>query len=121
MRDLGIHVKRGVALFRMDRLPMRLALVACLLTAGWWSVGAPSAPRAAASVTTVSVNSLRSGWDAAQPALSPGNVTSGNFGQLFNTPVDGQVYAQPVIWNGTVLVATENNWAYGLDAVSGAV
>jgi hypothetical protein len=48
-------------------------------------------------------------------------VVSGNFGQLFATHVVGQVYAQPLVVGGTVLVSTEDDWVYGLDAVSGAI
>ena len=42
-------------------------------------------------------------------------------GQLFSTPIVGQVYAQPLVVNDLVFVATEANWIYGIDAVNGAV
>ena len=48
-----------------------------------------------------STNLLRNGWYPDEPTLSPATVTGGNFGQLFNASVDGQVYAQPVIAKGT--------------------
>ncbi|HEY1344997.1 MAG TPA: choice-of-anchor D domain-containing protein, partial [Streptosporangiaceae bacterium] len=41
--------------------------------------------------------------------------------QLFATTVAGQVYAQPIVVGSTVVVATENDWVYGLDAATGAV
>jgi outer membrane protein assembly factor BamB len=40
---------------------------------------------------------------------------------LFSTPVDGQVYSAPTVVGSTLVVATENNHVYGLDAASGAV
>ena len=52
--------------------------------------------------------------------LSPSSVSSANFGKLFSTTVDGQVYAQPLVVGGTVIAATENNAVYGLDSATGA-
>jgi outer membrane protein assembly factor BamB len=40
---------------------------------------------------------------------------------VWNTTVSGEVYAEPVIVGNTVLVATEQNNVYGLNAASGAV
>ena len=74
-----------------------------------------------ADETTVSVDTERTGWDQNEPALSPSAVTSANFGQLFSTAVDGQVYAQPIVVGSTVIVATENNNVYGLNSATGAV
>lgn len=74
---------------------------------------------AAADVGTIAHDSLRTGWDNNEPALSPSAVASSNFGQLFSAPVDGQVYAQPLVIGGIVIAATENNNVYGLDAVTG--
>jgi outer membrane protein assembly factor BamB len=74
-----------------------------------------------ADETTVSADTARTGWDQNEPALAPSQVTSANFGQLFSTAVDGQVYAQPIVVGSTVIVATENNHVYGLNSVTGAV
>lgn len=41
--------------------------------------------------------------------------------QLFSTAVNGQVYAQPLVIGSHVIVATEDNWVYGLNSVTGAV
>ncbi|WP_433305191.1 lectin-like domain-containing protein [Actinoplanes sp. CA-030573] len=68
-----------------------------------------------------SQDNLRTGWDRSEPALAPSTVTSTTFGQLFATKVQGQVYAQPLVIGGTVVVGTEDNYVYGLDAVTGAV
>src|SRR3954451_14691887 len=87
--------------------------MACLLVLA-------AAPRAAAPVTYAN-DAARTGWYPDQPTLSPQSVVSSSFGQLWSTPVDGQVYAQPLLSNGTLFVATENNWIYGMDPRTGAV
>ncbi|MCW2940038.1 MAG: Pyrrolo-quinoline quinone, partial [Actinomycetia bacterium] len=69
---------------------------------------------AAGDVTTVSNDNLRTAWDSAEPGLSPAAVVSSDFGQLFSTQLDGQVYAQPLVADGKLIVATENNKVYGL-------
>ena len=74
-----------------------------------------------ADVTTVSVDSMRTSWDADEPKLSPSDVGAPDFGQLFATQLEGQVYAQPVLAKNTLLVVTEADKAYGLDPVTGAV
>ena len=80
----------------------------------------PAVP-AAADVTTVSVDNLRTGWDAAEPGLTPSDASAPDFGQLFATKLDGQVYAQPVVAKGVLLAVTEKDKAYGLDPVTGAI
>lgn len=76
---------------------------------------------ARADDVTASQDALRTGWDAAEPGLSPAVLRSGRFGQLFRTHVRGQVYAQPVVVGQTVVVATEEDWVYGLGAATGRV
>ena len=71
--------------------------------------------------STASVNDLRTGWDRHEPALSPSAVASSQFGQVFSTSVNGQVYAQPLVIGSTVIVTTENDWVYGLNAATGAI
>lgn len=66
--------------------------------------------------------------------LTPGNVKASTFGKRFSTPVDGQVYAQPLyksnvnITTGAsqgvhnvVYVATEHDSLYAIDSDSGNV
>ena len=98
----------------------RVATVAVFLVAG---AAAPAwfGARAFADEATVSADTLRTGWDQNEPGLAPAQVASAGFGQLWSTAVDGQVYGQPVVAGSTVIVATENNNAYGLDAATGAV
>jgi hypothetical protein len=106
---MGIHARsKGLALFLATVL---LSSTASALLA------APSL----ADETTVSYDTLRTDWDPNEPGLSPSNVSASDFGQLFATQLNGQVYAQQVIAKGVLLAATENNWIYGLDPVTGAI
>ena len=109
-----------------------LALALTMLPAGA-GVAAASSGRAAraAGLTapqlaaqddpTASQDSLRTGWDPDEPGLSPSVVHGASFGQVFRTAVSGQVYAQPLVVGSTVIVATENDWVYGLNASTGAI
>jgi len=99
-------------------LLVTVTLAAALITS--MLPGIP-APAARADDVTASQNDLRDGWDPAETGLTPAVLASGTFGQLFSTQVDGQVYAQPVVVGNTVIVATENDWIYGLNAATGAI
>lgn len=72
--------------------------------------------------TTESADALRTAWYPNQPDLSPSLVKGGSFGLLPGFPVTltGQVYAQPLLANGTLFVATETNDVYGLNPETGA-
>jgi iron transport multicopper oxidase len=108
-------------LSRRLRLPVALAIVgAATLTAATASA-TPSRAAAGPVVVTASHDAQRTGWYPDQPGLAPGKVSSTQFGQLFDTVVTGQVYAQPLVANGTLLVATEQNNVYGLDPDKGTV
>jgi hypothetical protein len=74
-----------------------------------------------ASGITNSSDDLRTGWYPNNSTLTPQLVSGGTFGQLWSTSLEGQITAQPLLANGTLLVATESNKAYGLDPASGAV
>lgn len=81
---------------------------------------------AMASGITNAGDDLRTGWYP-QAGISPELVTGGTFGQLWSAPVDGQVYAQPLVANTTIggkpaetlIVATETDNVYGLDPANG--
>ena len=76
---------------------------------------------AGAVTTTNNGDNGRDGWYPDEPDLSPASITSGDFGQLFSTQLDGAVYGQPLLDNGVLVVTTEADWTYGLDPVSGAI
>ncbi len=69
---------------------------------------------------TNSGDSLRTGWYPDEPSITPQLLSSGTFGRLWSTPVEGQVYAQPLLADGALLVATEDNKVYSLDPATGA-
>jgi len=60
-------------------------------------------------------------WYPNEPLLASSNVTGGNFGELFDTQLNGEVYAQPLVRQPTVLAVTENDYAYGLNSTTGAI
>jgi hypothetical protein len=72
----------------------------------------------------------RTGWNAHEVELTPERVASPDFGKLFDVPVDGLIYAQPLIVTGVdiagtrrdlVIVATEHNSLFVIDANSGEI
>jgi hypothetical protein len=70
---------------------------------------------------TNSSEDLRTGWYPETGGITPQLVSGGTFGQLWSTPVEGQVYAQPLLDKGTLLAATEKNMVYGLNSETGVV
>jgi putative pyrroloquinoline-quinone binding quinoprotein/ASPM-SPD-2-Hydin domain-containing protein/putative pyrroloquinoline-quinone-binding quinoprotein len=117
------------------RGPVSVLVVAAMSAAGLTAVAAGPAAAAAARTaahaatsarpaadeTTAAQNNLRDGWDPNEPALTQSAVEGGQFGQVFKTAVNGQVYAQPLVVGNTVIVATETDWVYGLNAKTGAI
>jgi Abnormal spindle-like microcephaly-assoc'd, ASPM-SPD-2-Hydin len=82
-------------------------------------------PAAWADEVTASANNLRTGWDPAEPGLEPaadsGPVGGPGFGELFEAHLKGQVYGQPVVAGKVLIVVTETDHVYGLNAVTGTV
>lgn len=88
-----------------------------------WSLCVPSQ---AADVLTYHYDNARSGLNAGETRLTPGNVNAKGFGKLFSHPVDGQIYAQPLYvanlylpgkgLHNVAYVATENDTVYAFDA-----
>ncbi|MBD5653675.1 MAG: hypothetical protein IAI50_00660, partial [Candidatus Eremiobacteraeota bacterium] len=71
----------------------------------------------------------RTGWNRTEKVLDVANVGSKRFGLIGNLATDSVVYAEPLFVPGVrihgvahdlVIVVTENDSAYGFDAVSGA-
>jgi outer membrane protein assembly factor BamB len=101
-----------------------LALVVMLLAgcgSGVSSVPSPTprtsaagSPSLGADWTEYHHNSARAGVGPAAPALNSPGVA-------WKAPLDGDVYASPLIVAGHVLEATENNTVYSLDLFSGSV
>jgi iron transport multicopper oxidase len=70
---------------------------------------------------TGAADNLRTGWYPDEPSLAPTSVTPGAFAQAFKTPLQGAIMGQPLLASGTLFVVTEDDMAYGLDPVTGAV
>lgn len=96
--------------------PIRAALLTSIVVAL-----AAAAPALAEQQVTNSSENLRTGWYPEASSITPQLVSGGTFGRLWSTPVEGQVYAQPLLANGTLVVATEDDKVYGLDPASGGV
>jgi hypothetical protein len=96
------------------------AAVAALACVGGLAV-VGRAPAAVADNLTVSADVARTGWDPAEPGLGPASVSASDFGQQFDTQVDGSVYAQPLVVGDTVVITTERAKAYGIDAATGEI
>src|SRR5258708_1336938 len=96
-----------------------------LLAAATGVFGLTSAAPVRADAGTASADTYRSGWDSAEPGLTPASVTASDFGQQFSTQLEtgvfGQIYAQPIVASGTLVAATEMNNVYGLDPATGSV
>ena len=101
------------------RLLTALVAAVLLLASGVVAIVPRSVGRA--DVTTVGNDPLRTSWYSDLNGLSRDDVTASDFGRVFATKLTGQIYAQPVVARGTVVVATEANNVYGLDPTTGAV
>jgi len=98
----------------------------------WMCVAVTPVARLAAQVNVLTYHNDRSrtGQNLAETILTPSNVNSATFGKLFLTTLDGVVDAQPLFISGlsipnqgthdVLIVATENDSLYALDADSGA-
>jgi polyvinyl alcohol dehydrogenase (cytochrome) len=110
----------------------RLTSLAAATMLGWTFAGpAPvlaKAPGAAAthavmaapasgSWTTYHHDNAHTGYDPAAPALGGVSPTSG----WTENTLDGEVYAEPLVYGGRVFTATLNNTVYALDQATGAV
>jgi hypothetical protein len=90
---------------------------------------AGAATGAPIAVTTYHYDTLRTGWNRNETALSAAAFPA-SFGVLQSVALDDQVDAQPLLVPGlqiaggvhdVLYVVTENNSVYALDATSGAI
>ncbi len=73
------------------------------------------------NVTTAGYGNLRDNWDAAEPALTPATIGSTAFGKVFTAHLKGAIYAQPLVFENTLIATTEQARAYGLNPATGAI
>jgi PA14 domain/Chitobiase/beta-hexosaminidase C-terminal domain len=80
------------------------------------------------NVQTYHNDMQRDGLNSQETVLTPKNVNSSSFGLLYTLPVDGQIYAQPLVQcnvavpnqgtHNVVLVCTQNNSVYAFDTTT---
>src|SRR5215469_7059535 len=115
MRTRGIFHVHHHSARRLGLAATGLTLVAGVLpVVGGVVPGATGV--ALADDVTASQNTLRNGWDNTEPNLSPATVKTFSSAPVWNAAVQGSVYAQPLVIGSTVIVATENDMVYGLNA-----
>ena len=90
------------------------------------AAGSPAAsPGTSPSVSPAPAQAGSADWvtyqhDTVRSGIAAGAYDAPNARQLWETdPLDGQVYAQPLVIGQRVYVATENNTVYALDAATG--
>ena len=123
MRGRANYVGAGVAVLALalTTVPAGAGVAAASSGRSTRAPGLTAAQPAPQDDPTASQDNLRTGWDPNEPGLSPSVVHGASFGQVFRTAVNGQVYAQPLVIGSTLIVATENDWVYGLNASTGAI
>jgi autotransporter-associated beta strand protein len=93
----------------------------------------------ATNITQYHVDYQSTGANLTETQLTSSNVNPADFGQLYNTPVDGQVFAEPLVltnvtiaagpntvgtpgkYNSVVFVVTQHDSLYAINAANGAV
>ena len=114
------------------------------LVPGLWLIvllGLPAAPVAApprdaaqavnatpVEILTFHGDPARTGWNRDERALTPATVRPAAFGRLWTAPVDGEIYAEPLLAAGVpvggtprtvVYAVTEHDLVYAFDAAAG--
>ena len=79
------------------------------------SASGPTPSPGAPAWLTFNRDPARTGFDPSSPVLGSPRLT------WASADLDGAVYAQPLVLDGRVLVVTENDSAYALDAATGRV
>ncbi len=110
---------------------MRAAALAALAV----TAAACSAPRAVTpppartttttAPTTTTVPAAQAGWttyhrDASRDGVDPTSAPPTAVAKAWSVPVDGAVYAEPLVIGGTVVVATESDTVVALRATTGS-
>ena len=94
----------------------------------------------ATNITQYHVDTQSTGANLTETQLTSSNVNAADFGQLYNTTLDGQVYAEPLVvtnvtittgpnttagaagtYDSVVFVATQHDSLYAINAANGAI
>jgi hypothetical protein len=108
--------------------PRRLRVLNAIVWGTVFVFAITACAQSGVNVTTYHNDNLRSGQNLHETVLTPALVQMSTFGKLFSQPVDGQIYAQPLVLanlfiagKGThtvVYVATENDSVFAFDGNS---
>src|SRR5438105_5375815 len=72
----------------------------------------PAALQARTNVVTNRYDGARTGANLKETTLTATNVNASQFGRLYSYPVDGAVYAQPLLLSGVSIQGTVRNVLY---------
>ncbi|HEX4836431.1 MAG TPA: PQQ-binding-like beta-propeller repeat protein [bacterium] len=107
----------------------RIGALVCLLIALPLSLSAaPAPPGQETEVLTFHDDPARTGWDPAERELTPEAVRTRTFGRLWTAPVEGEMYAEPLIASGVdvhgvprtlVYAVTGQDLVFAFDAATG--
>lgn len=100
MKDLTVPPAHPVHITPLALTPGAATVISTQPTSGDW--------------TTYHENNARTGYVAATP--DPSVLT-----RLWQRPLDGAVYAEPLLVGGQVIVATENDTVYAVNAQTGQI
>jgi outer membrane protein assembly factor BamB len=96
------------------RRPTLLLSIVPVLAVAAWPVTAARAATTPSVWSTYHADNTRGGEDTADGAF-------GSVSPAWATGLDGAIFAQPLLDGNTVIVATENDSVYGIDATYGSV
>ncbi len=106
---------------------MRLSLLTALLLVVVIPIW-PASGEGEVEILTFHGDLARTGWNAAERALAPATVRPGTFGRQWTAPVEGEIYAEPLLARGVaqrgslrtaLYVVTGRGLVYALDAANG--
>ena len=134
---IGTKVRREspAAVSRLFLVSALSALIAASCTAAAMTAApaasGPSPQASAAPATTTSATTTPATSPADWPVYHQNNAHTGDdpsfpaftgsMTKSWSTPLDGAVYAEPLVVNGKVIAATEGDSVYSLDPVTGVV
>jgi hypothetical protein len=82
------------------KVGLSCVVMAAILSISFRAGRGANPPSKALRITTWQNDNAHTGQNLAETMLTPLNVNSTSFGKLGSYPVDGQIYAQPLYWQG---------------------
>ena len=127
----AMRAQLELAVKRLRERQERLAVVATMLLISTGPVASCTSTQtplttASASQAPATSNPTPAEWttymgDQARTGIGPTSPTASTAHRTWTAHVDGDVYAEPLVTGLTVIVATERDTIYSLDAATGAV